>query len=78
MINKTPQVAVKAVLLHSEKYLKDESDEEFIDEKGPYYNYFGINVAYGEEDRQMIEYLMASGDFDGALWIHQQYIDNKN
>ena len=39
---------------------------------------FGINVAYGEEDRQMIDYLMANGDFDGALRIHQQYIDNKD
>ena len=40
MIHKTPQVAVKAVLLHSEKYLETESDEEFIGEEGPYYNYF--------------------------------------
>ena len=78
MIDKTSHVAVKAVLLHSEKYLEAESDEEFIGEEDPYYNYFGINVAYGEEDRQMIDYLMANGDFDGALRIHQQYIDNKN
>lgn len=77
MIDKTPQVAVKALLLHSEKYSETGLDKEFIGDEGPYYNYFGINVAYGEEDRQMIDYFMANGDLHGALIIHQQYIDNK-
>ncbi|SEI13266.1 hypothetical protein SAMN05192559_1174 [Halobacillus karajensis] len=38
------------------------------------YNYFGTPVAYGEEDRQWIDYHMAQGNFDAALSIHLSYV----
>jgi hypothetical protein len=58
--------------------LSDNSIERFealkeVNEK-PKYDYFGEPIAYGEQDRQWIDYLISQGDFDAAYKIHEAYI----
>lgn len=49
-------------------------NEGLIGEPPLTYNYFGTPVAYGEDDRQWIDYHMAQGNFNAALNIHLAYI----
>lgn len=48
---------------------------ELIVEQPLTYNYFGVPVAYGENDRQWIDYHMSQGNFEEALNIHRAYFE---
>jgi hypothetical protein len=45
--------------------------------ENPKYDYFGEPIAYGESDRQWIDYHMSKGNFEAAYEIHKAYIKGK-
>ncbi len=54
-----------------ERFGVPEESHEFM------YDYFGEPIAYGETDRQWIDYHMSQGNFDAAYEIHRAYIKEK-
>jgi hypothetical protein len=72
MLSKEEYLMVQLALLSDNSIERFEALEG-VNEK-PKYDYFGEPIAYGEHDRQLIDYLISQGDFDTAYKIHKAYI----